>query len=99
MRNLEKAGYVFSDEQMEKLLSPLECNKKELFNLQNSGIAFFKEYDPSEDKPHYIDGMQRYYTPKKVILKYGRYRVLLTKEWYDKYNHRELFKKWYETLE
>ena len=99
MRNLEKAGYVFSDEQMEKLLSPLECNKKELFNLQNSGIAFFKEYDPSEDKPHYINGMQRYYTPKKVILKYGRYRVLLTKEWYDKYNHRELFKKWYETLE
>lgn len=98
MRNLEKAGYVFSDEQMEKLLSPLECNKKELFNLQNSGIAFFKEYDPSEDKPHYINGMQRYYTPKKVILKYGRYRVLLTKEWYDKYNHRELFKKWYETL-
>ena len=88
MRNLEASGYIFSDEQMQTLLNPVECNKKELFNLHN----------PDEEKPHYLNGMQRYYTPKKVILTFGKYKVLLTKEWYDKYNHRELFKEWYMSL-
>ena len=98
MRNLEASGYIFSDEQMQTLLNPVECNKKELFNLQNSNVAFFKLYNPDEEKPHYLTGMQRYYTPKKVILTFGKYKVLLTKEWYEKYNHRELFIKWYESL-
>lgn len=98
MRNLEASGYIFSDEQMQTLLNPVECNKKELFNLQNSNVAFFKLYNPDEKKPHYLNGMQRYYTPKKVILTFGKYKVLLTKEWYEKYNHRELFIKWYESL-
>lgn len=98
MKNLQDSGYVFSDEQMQVLLNPLECNRKELFNLQNSGVAFFKRYDPNEEKPHYINGMQRYYTPKKVILKFGKYEVLLTKEWFEKYNHRELFVNWYNNL-
>lgn len=99
MRNLEQVGYVFSDEQMQILLNPTECNKKDLFNLQNSNVAFFKLYDPTEEKPHYLNGMQRYYTPKKVVLKFGKYEVLLTKEWFEKYNHRELFRKWYKNLE
>ncbi len=98
MKNLESSGYIFSDEQMQVLLNPVECNKKELFNLQNSNVAFFKLYDQDEDKPHYINGVQRYYTPKKVILTFGKYKVLLTKEWYEKYNHRELFTKWYMSL-
>lgn len=98
MRNLEASGYIFSDEQMQMLLDPVECNKKELFNLQNSNVAFFKLYNPDEEKPHYLNGMQRYYTPRKVILTFGKYKVLLTKEWYEKYNHRELFTKWYENL-
>ena len=98
MRNLEASGYIFSDEQMQTLLNPVECNKKELFNVQNSNVAFFKLYNPDEEKPHYLNGMQRYYTPKKVILTFGKYKVLLTKEWYEKYNHRELFIKWYESL-
>lgn len=98
MKNLEASGYIFSDEQMQVLLNPAECNKKELFNLQNSNVAFFKLYNPDEEKPHYLNGMQRYYTPKKVILTFGKYKVLLTKEWYEKYNHRELFIKWYESL-
>lgn len=98
MRNLETSGYIFSDEQMETLLNPVECNKKELFNLQNSNVAFFKLYNPDEEKPHYLNGMQRYYTPRKVILTFGKYKVLLTKEWYEKYNHRELFIKWYMSL-
>lgn len=99
MRNLEASGYIFSDEQMQILLDPVECNKKELFNLQNSNVAFFKLYNPDEEKPHYLNGMQRYYTPRKVILTFGKYKVLLTKEWYEKYNHRELFTKWYESLQ
>ena len=98
MKNLEASGYIFSDKQMQMLLNPAECNKKELFNLQNSNVAFFKLYNPDEEKPHYLNGMQRYYTPKKVILTFGKYKVLLTKEWYEKYNHRELFTKWYESL-
>lgn len=98
MKNLEASGYIFSDEQMQILLNPTECNKKELFNLQNSNVAFFKLYNPDEEKPHYLNGMQRYYTPKKVVLTFGKYEVLLTKEWYDKYNHRELFKEWYMSL-
>lgn len=98
MRNLQDSGYVFSDEQMKVLLDPVMCNSKELFNLQNSGVAFFKLYDSTEERPHYINGMQRYYTPKKVVLRFGKYEVLLTKEWFEKYNHRELFIKWYNTL-
>ena len=98
MKNLQDSGYVFTDEQMSILLDPDKCNSKELFNLQNSGVAFFKIYNPEEDKPHYLNGMQRYYTPKKVILTFGKYKVLLTKEWFEKYNHRELFVKWYKTL-
>lgn len=98
MRNLEASGYIFSDKQMQILLNPEECNKKELFNLQNSNVAFFKLYNPEEEKPHYLNGMQRYYTPKKVILTFGKYQVLLTKEWYDKYGHRDLFVKWYKNL-
>ena len=98
MRNLEASGYVFSDEQMQILLNPTECNKKELFNLQNSNVAFFKLYNPNEEKPHYLNGMQRYYTPKKVVLTFGKYKVLLTKEWYEKYGHRDLFIKWYKNL-
>lgn len=39
--NLENAGYVFSDEQMKILLDPQACNSKDLFNLQNAGVAFF----------------------------------------------------------
>ena len=98
MRNLEASGYVFSDEQMQILLNPTECNKKELFNLQNSNVAFFKLYNPDEERPHYLNGMQRYYTPKKVVLTFGKYKVLLTKEWYEKYGHRDLFIKWYTSL-
>ena len=98
MRNLETSGYVFSDEQMQILLNPTECNNKELFNLQNSNVAFVKLYNPDEERPHYLNGMQRYYTPKKVVLTFGKYKVLLTKEWYEKYGHRDLFIKWYTSL-
>ena len=97
--NLENAGYVFSDEQMKILLDPQACNSKDLFNLQNAGVAFFKLYDENEEKPHYVNGRQRYYTPKKAIFEFGKYRVLLTKEWYDKYKHRDLFVKWYNSLQ
>ena len=98
MRNLEAAGYVFSEEQMKILLDPIECNKKDLFNMQNSKVAFFKLYNPNEAMPHLVDGRQRYYTPKKVIMHFGDYQVLLSKEWFDRYKHRELFTKWYKTL-
>ena len=98
MRNLEAAGYVFSEEQMKVLLDPDECNKKEFLNMQNSKVAFFKVYDPNEEKPHYVDGVQRYYSPKNVIMSFGKYKLLFTKEWFDKYKHRDLFTKWYNTL-
>lgn len=51
--------------------------------------------DHENDK---YNGMQRYYTPKKVVLTFGKYKVLLTKEWYEKYGHRDLFIKWYTSL-
>lgn len=98
MQNLQEAGYVFSDEEMKILLDPLQCNKKELFNLQNSKMAFFKLYNPDEIKPHYIDGRQRYYAPQKLLFKFGKYEVLFTKEWYDKYDHRNKFINWYNKL-
>ena len=98
MKNLESSGYVFSVDQMKTLLDIKECNKKELFNLSNKKVAFFKIYDPEEVKPHVIDGVQRYYSPNKVILHFGNYQVLLTKEWFEKYHHRDLFIKWYNSL-
>lgn len=98
MRKLEESGYKFSDKQMSVLLDPVQCNKKDVFNLQNSGVAFFKLYDATEEKPHLVNERQRYYTPKKVVLHFGTYNVLLTKEWYNKYNHRDLFINWYNSL-
>lgn len=96
--NLQASGYIFSDEQMSILLNPEKCNDKDLFNLQNGDVAFFKLYNVDEEKPHYVSGRQRYYTPKNGVFKFGQYEVLLTKEWYDKYNQRTLFINWYNSL-
>lgn len=63
-----------------------------------------KKYDPKEEKPHVINGRQRYYTPianrghEGVLLHFGGADYMLTKEWYDKYRHRDYFINWYESL-
>lgn len=66
MRNLEASGYVFSDEQMQILLNPTECNKKELFNLQNSNVAF-SNYIIQMRKSHIILAVCRDITPPKKL--------------------------------
>lgn len=106
MLNLQASGYVFSDEMMAKLLDGSESKK--IFNLQSGDkVAFFKLYDENEEKPNLVDGRTRYYSPKPrgnepgYIFVFGKYRVLLTKEWFGDnkgYKHRERFIEWYKSL-
>ena len=97
MTRLYEAGYVFSKEQLEILTDWEKC--KEIFNLQSGeNVPFFKKYDSEERKPHHVNGVQRYYTPKNVLFHFGDADYMLTKEWYDKYHHREYFINWYESL-
>ena len=102
MINLSNAGYVFTDAQIAELTSTVES--KRIFNLQNADVAFLKLFDPNENRPHEINGNLRYYAPPTggkragVLLTFGGKQYLLTKEWYDKYGHRENFITWYNSL-
>ena len=103
MLNLQEAGYEFSKEQMAILTDWNQCKK--VFNLQaGAGVPFLKQYDPKEEKPHVVNGVNRFYaaTPNRgnpgFLLRFNGNDYLLTKEWYDKYHHREFFINWYETL-
>lgn len=103
MINLQESGYDFTDEQLAILTDWNQC--KSIFNLQaGSAVPFLKKYDPEEDKPHVVNGVNRYYAPKSsrghtgLLLHFGGADYMLTKEWYDKYHHREYFINWYESL-
>lgn len=97
MIRLYEAGYQFSTEQMAELTDWKKC--KSIFNLQSGeGVPFFKKYDREAKKPHHVNGMQRFYAPTKLLFHIGDSDYMLTKEWYDKYHHREYFINWYESL-
>jgi len=102
MINLADSGFEFSDEELSELTSPAES--KRIFNLQNADVSFLKPYDPSEDRPHEVNGNLRYYAPPSggkragVLLRFGSTEYLLTKEWFNKYEHREKFIDWYGKL-
>lgn len=103
MRELQKAGYEFSKEQL-AALTDWDYSKK-TFNLQTgAGAPFLKEYDPAEINPHVVKGVNRYYAPTPnrghpgYLLHFCEKDYLLTKEWYEKYHHREYFINWYESL-
>ena len=103
MMNLQQAGYVFSREQLDMLTDWTQCKK--IFNLQSGAdVTFFKKYNPNEENPHVVRGVNRYYAPKPnrgksgFLLHFNGEDYMLTKEWYDKYHHKEYFINWYESL-
>ncbi len=97
MQKLSDSGFSFTSEQIKDLTDWNKC--KELFNLQSGeGVTFLKKYNPDDVKPHHVKGIQRYYAPSKLLLKFDGVEYLLTKEWYEKYHHREFFINWYESL-
>lgn len=103
MINLQASGYDFSKEELKKLTSWQESKK--LFNIQaGEGVPFLKKYDPNAEKPHVVNGVNRYYAPQPnrghqgVLLHFCGDDYMLTKEWYDKYHNREYFINWYKSL-
>lgn len=103
MRNLADAGYMFSDEQLSVLLS--KESSKQLFNIN---YPLLKVLNRSEDYPHHVKGVGRYYSPFKRgknkeweannIFSFGGVEYLLTKETYEKDHNKEKFQVWYKNL-
>ena len=102
-KNLEASGYVFSDTQLEDLLSPQKSREIFGLNARSDEVAVLKVYDPKEEFPNRINGYTRYYSPtaKKrgtgYLLSFGGKQYLLTKEWYD--NNKAKFIAWYHSLQ
>jgi len=103
MRNLSDAEYVFSEMQLNELLSK-ESSKK-LFNVN---YPFMCVFDRNAENPHHINGVGRYYSPykrggKKIIdesniFVFDGVEYLVTKETFAKDRNKEKFIDWYETL-
>lgn len=90
MENLEKAGYVFSDEMMDLLCS--EASMKKVIGMQRN-LPFFKIFDPQNPQGHKINGENRYYSRP---LTFGTTKVYLCSQIYaiDKVP----FTNWYKSL-
>lgn len=88
LRNLSKSGYVFSNKQLECFITKEWSHKVLKLNY-----PFFKYYNPSDPKGHYIGKAQRFYA--KTFL-FGDAIVYVTKELFEK--NREPFIEWYNTL-
>lgn len=102
MKNLESVDYPFSEEQFSVLTTPEKSKKTLGVTGRTRDIPALKVYDESEDKPHYVDGFMRYYSPngKKgqtgFVLTFKGVKYLLTKEWYE--GQRTRFNQWYNGL-
>lgn len=88
MRNLSNSGYVFSKQQLEYMISKEWSHK-----VLKLDYPFFKYYNPSETKGHYIGKDQRFYA--KTFL-FGDVAVYVTKELFEK--NRQPFIEWYNSL-
>lgn len=91
MKNLSIAGYVFSEEQLQRLCA--DAAMKNVMGMQRA-LPFLKLYDPNEEHGNYIDSRPRYY---KEPLQFGDVRVYINSQIYK--TDREPFIMWYEALE
>lgn len=88
MRNLSNNGHIFSEKQLKNLTTKEWCH-----NVLKLDYPFFKIYNPSETKGHYVGKNQRYYT--KTFL-FGNTIVYITKELFEK--NKNPFIEWYKSL-
>lgn len=88
MRNLEAAGYEFTEDQINEMCTP-EWSSVHF----HSSKAFMKRFIPGETDNKGPDGFVRY---KSDPYTFGEEQVLITKEWYER--QRKFFVEWYTTL-
>lgn len=88
MQNLSESGYVFSEKQLADLTTKEWSHKVLKLNY-----PFFKIYNSSETKGHYVGKAQRYYA--KTYL-FGNIITYITKELFEK--NKNPFIEWYKSL-
>ena len=88
MRNLEKSGYVFSDEEIEQM-----CSTEWSKNVFHTIKPFMKRFTKGVTDNKGIDGIPRFRS--KPFL-FGNIEVLVSKEWYER--QRKWFVEWYVSL-
>lgn len=101
-KNLESIGYVFSETQLEELLSPEKARQVFGLSARSDEVSVFKPYDPREANPNMVEGNVRYYSPTAnrrgagYLLSFSGKQYMLTKEWYA--SNKEKFDLWYSSL-
>lgn len=88
MRNLEKAGYAFTSDEVEKM-----CTPDWSFSAFHTRKPFMKKYVPSVTDTKGTDGYVRF---KAAPYSFGEHQVLISKEWFE--SQREYFVSWYYSL-
>ena len=87
MENLSAAGYIFSDEMMNKLCAP---NSMQNEVGLSSKMPFFKLVDPANPDGYKVNGRNRYY---RDPMTFGSHTVYLNSQLFDK--DKEPFVNWY----
>ena len=88
MRNLADSGYVFTDDQIDRMCSS-EWAKATFHTIK----PFMKRYVPGQSDNKGEDGRIRFWSE---VFSFGTIQVLVSKEWYTR--QRGLFVSWYESL-
>ena len=88
MKNLENAGYVFSDTQINEMCTE-EWSKNTFHTTKPFMKRFVSGITSAKDKNGYMRFKAEPYT-------YGEAKVLISKEWYER--QRKYFIKWYNSL-
>lgn len=88
MRNLEKSGYTFSDDEISEMCSA-EWTKK----IFHTAKPFMKRYMPGKTDNKGEDGFVRF---RSEPFTFGEIQVLVSKEWFDR--QRSYFIAWYNSL-
>ncbi len=89
MRNLEKCGYEFSDDEIDRMCSA-DWTKKTFHTAK----PFMKRYISGMTNNKGEDGFVRF---RSEPFTFGETQVLVSKEWYDR--QRDYFVTWYNSLE
>lgn len=89
MRNLEKAGYTFTSDEIE-----IMCTPDWTFNTFHTRKPFMKKYISGATDTKGADGYARF---KAFPYTFGEHSVLISKEWFE--SQREYFVNWYCSLD
>ncbi len=91
MKELEKGNKRINNEKFEYLINPQKSHE---FFKTKENLPVLKEYDinAKSSKQHYVDGYQRYISPRNLLIKLNGKDYMVTKELYE--YQRQAFIDW-----